>query len=110
MAVSAFAALYVLGYLVTVALRSRRIVHRVDHRVAEVMGRSVVDSMIDHDIRNRHSLPGFARLMLAVYSPTEAQRAQRLDTTFGRHLTAGQAPPPPDATGNGQPPQDAAVK
>lgn len=35
---SAFGILYVFGYLLTFALRSRRIVHRVDRRVAEVMG------------------------------------------------------------------------
>jgi hypothetical protein len=83
------AAVYVFGYLLTFVLRSRRIVHRVDHRVAEVMGRSVVDSMIDRDIRNRPLLRGFAWLFHTVYSPTESQRTRRLDTTFGPQRIAG---------------------
>jgi hypothetical protein len=77
-----FAVLYLFGYLLTFALRTRRIIYRVDHTVAEVLGRSVVDAMIDHDIRNRPLLPGLARLLIAP-SPTEAQRAQRLADTFG---------------------------
>ncbi|MEU1980963.1 hypothetical protein [Nocardia sp. NPDC019395] len=87
--VSVFAALYVCGHLLTFALRARRIIYRVDNRVAEVMGRPVVDVMIDHDIRNHPLLPGLARLFLAAYSPTVAQRVRRLDTTFGSHRIAG---------------------
>ncbi len=86
---SVYGALYALGYLLTFALRSRRVIYRVDHRVAEVLGRPVVDLMIDHDIRHEHMIPGFVRLFLLVYGPTVAQRVRRLDTTFGAHHIAG---------------------
>ncbi|MEV0712547.1 hypothetical protein [Nocardia aurea] len=86
---SVLAAVYVLGYLLTFALRSRRIVHHVDRRIAEVMGRSVVNSMIDRDIRDRPLLRGFAWLFRTVYSPTESQRVRRLDTSFGSRRIAG---------------------
>ncbi|MFD4404259.1 hypothetical protein ACFWPH_16025 [Nocardia sp. NPDC058499] len=76
-------ACYVFGYLLMSALRLRRIIYRVDHRVAEVMGRPVVDSMMDHEIRNAHLIPGFLRLYFALYSPTLAQRVRRLDAAFG---------------------------
>ncbi|MEU4315250.1 hypothetical protein [Nocardia sp. NPDC024068] len=81
--VSVFGTLYVFGYLLTFALRSRHVIHRSDHRVAEVMGRSAVDSMIDHDIRNGHMIRGFIRLYLTAFSPTIAQRMRRLDADFG---------------------------
>lgn len=80
---SVFGPLYIFGHLLTFALRSRRVIHRVDHRVAEVMGRSVVDTMIDHDIRNQHMIRGFVRLYFTVWSPTIAQRIRRLDAEFG---------------------------
>ncbi|MGI5218507.1 hypothetical protein [Nocardia sp. CA-290969] len=84
-----FMALYVCGYLLTFALRSRRIIYRIDHRVAEVMGRPVVDMMIDYGIRNDHLVRGFIRLYFTAFSPTVAQRVRRLDTAFGpRLLTA----------------------
>lgn len=80
---SVFMALYVFGHLLTFGLRFRRIGYRVDRTVAEVMGREVVDAMIEHDIRHRPSLPVLARLFYTVYWPSEAQRARRLDATFG---------------------------
>lgn len=84
---STIGSLYAFGYLLTFALRSRRVLHRVDHRVAEVMGRSVVDVMIDHDTRIWPSLPVLARFYFTVYGPTNAQRLRRLDASFGpRHV------------------------
>ncbi|WP_280402695.1 hypothetical protein [Nocardia carnea] len=83
-----FAALYVLSYLLTFAVRSRRIIYRIDHRVAEVMGRPVMDLMIDHDIRNYHLVRGFMRIYSSAFSPTVAQRVRRLDTAFGPRVLA----------------------
>lgn len=84
----AVAVLYVLSYLLTFARRSRRIIYRIDHRVAEVMGRPVMDLMIDHDIRNYHLIRGFMRLYLRAFSPTVAERVRRLDTAFGPRVLA----------------------
>lgn len=97
---SVVGSVYIIAYLSALALRSRRVIHRVDHRVAEVMGRSVVDLMIDHDIRNQHMIRGLVRLYLTAFSPTLAQRMRRLDTEFGpRPLAAQPIHPTPDALG-----------
>ncbi|MGW1743464.1 hypothetical protein ACWCPQ_32200 [Nocardia sp. NPDC001965] len=53
-----------------------------------MMGREVVDAMVDHDIRNRPSLPALARLYYTIYWPSETRRTQRLDTTFGSSTVA----------------------
>lgn len=80
---SVFVALYMFGHLLTFAVRARRLLYRVDRRVAEVMGRPVADAMIAHDSRNRPQLPVLVRLMLAPYWPSEAKRARSLETVFG---------------------------
>ncbi len=86
---SIFGGLYILGYLLTFGLRFFRMIHRVDHRVAEVMGRPVVDLMMDHEIRNAHLIPRSRRLLFALYCPTRAQPLRRLDAAFGpRRITA----------------------
>ncbi|MGW0182989.1 hypothetical protein [Nocardia sp. NPDC003345] len=94
---SAFIVLYVCGHLLTFGLRFRRIGYRVDRTVAEAMGREVVDAMIDHDIRNRPSLPVLARLYYTIYWPSEARRARRLDATFGPPAVAQSADNSPAA-------------
>lgn len=72
-----------LGSIGAYAVWGRHITYRIDHRVTEVMGRPFMDTVLDLDARKRPQIHGLARLYLTVVSPSEAQRATRLDGFLG---------------------------
>lgn len=77
--VSAVTVTYVLGMVSAYAVWARRVSYRVDRRVADVLGRPVMDLMLDLDTRARTQLPRLVRLYLKLFSPPESLRSKRLD-------------------------------
>lgn len=77
--VSAIVVLYWLSVIAAYAVWARRACYRVDREVAEVLGRPVIDLMLDLDTRTRPVHPALVWAYLAVFSPSEGRRSKRLD-------------------------------
>ncbi|MFJ9365868.1 hypothetical protein ACIRRA_15830 [Nocardia sp. NPDC101769] len=77
--IAAALASYAIGRAVAHMLWFRRVVYRMDHKVAEVMGRPSVDLMLALSLRRPSHPRGVVGIITKLSVPSEAQRAKRLD-------------------------------
>ncbi|WP_431955588.1 hypothetical protein [Nocardia lijiangensis] len=72
---------YWICYYAAHMARYRRFNYQVDRRMVEVMGRPLMEMMLDFDRRMRDCRPGLVGAVLNLFAPSPSQRAQRLDAT-----------------------------
>ncbi|MEU7629830.1 hypothetical protein AB0C34_07565 [Nocardia sp. NPDC049220] len=71
---------YAIARYLVVVVRFRRALYQMDRRVAEVMGRPLIDLMLNLDGRVRSQLRGPVGILVKMSTPSEAERAKRLNT------------------------------
>ncbi|MFI5783457.1 hypothetical protein [Nocardia sp. NPDC051570] len=75
---SAWLALFVLGRAAAQLIWSRIAIHRMDRRVAEVLGRPMLNIVLDLDDRTRSQVRGRAGILVKLTMPSKARRLNAL--------------------------------
>lgn len=78
-------AIYVIIASVVYTIWLRRITYQHDRALTKLMGRPVVDLLLDLDARKRPELRGFPLVYITLAAPHETRRVERLDTPVAQH-------------------------
>ncbi|WP_194836711.1 hypothetical protein [Nocardia sp. XZ_19_369] len=70
---------FAISYLTMLTVRYRRLVYRGDRRMAQVLGRPLIDQALDADAARRSSSKGVQRIWHNLCVPDETRRAKNLD-------------------------------
>ncbi|MFR9753435.1 hypothetical protein ACL02S_20710 [Nocardia sp. 004] len=70
---------FAISYYMTIAVWLRRIIYHTDRRVAELMGRPVIDMLLNIDNRGQPQPRILVAAFLMIVVPSKTQRIKRLD-------------------------------